>query len=126
FYGFMDYFYVGNSHVQNSKTTGLLDVYVSPVFKLSPNATLVTAVHQFFSPVDVYTDRSLGFTRNKQKNLGTEIDLVLNLKIVEQANLNIGYSHLFATDAMRAIKNGSEENVNNWAWVMLTLKPKIL
>ena len=38
----------------------------------------------------------------------------------------VGYSQLFATDAMVALKGGSAEETQNWAWVMFTFKPEFL
>ncbi len=37
-----------------------------------------------------------------------------------------GYSQMFATASMEAIKGGSSEEVNNRAWNMLNVKPVFL
>ena len=128
FYGFMDYFYVGSPHLQNGKTTGLVDVYLNPVFKIAPKASLAAFVHQFFSPTNIYPGGvpDLSSSAPAKSNLGTELDLVLSLKLHDDVNLNVGYSHLFATESMKAIKNGGDGNLNNWAWLMVAFKPRLL
>lgn len=128
FYGFMDYFYVGNAHTQNGRTTGLIDFYINPVFPISSRIKLITAIHQFVSPIEIYsqTGSDALFTGSTEKNLGTEIDLVLNLELAEMVNLQAGYSQLFATKALENLKKGDAAKLNNWAWLMISFKPKFL
>lgn len=121
FYGFMDYFYVGNGH-QNK---GLVDVYVKTNFKLTEKSNLLMHLHNFSSPVVIADPANPA--QNISTNLGTELDLVYGLKLHDQVKLNIGYSHMFATPSMVAIKGNSGDNtaLNNWAWLMLTFKPTL-
>jgi len=58
--------------------------------------------------------------------LGTEIDLVCSWKIDEQLNINAGYSHMLPGDGMATLKGGSQNTYHNWAWLMLTVKPRFL
>lgn len=129
FYGLMDYFYVGSPHAQQGRTTGLIDIYAKPAVKLSSKTTLISAVHQFLSPVNIYPfpDPEKPISEQEGRaNLGTELDFVLNVNLHADVNLKIGYSQLFATESLRAIKGGGDSSLNNWAWLMMTFKPKIL
>ena len=61
------------------------------------------------------------------KNLGTEIDITGKFQIKKDVKLQLGYSHLIATESMEAIKGvGSKDATNNWAWIMLDFKPTFL
>ncbi|QCK16227.1 alginate export family protein [Mangrovivirga cuniculi] len=114
FNGYMDYFYVGN-HANN---VGLNDYYLSTTFKPGKSNSLKMAVHYFMSNADIIgTD---------DRDLGTEIDLVYTHKINKNVKTQVGYSHMFATDQMSAIKGGTtNENTNNWAWVQLFVNPRL-
>lgn len=129
FYGFMDYFYVGNAHGQEGRITGLTDIFLKTKFKLNEKNFLSAHFHAFSSPVDVFEvnpDGTLSETAYSN-SLGSEIDLVWLFKISPDIKMNVGYSHMIATETMEAIKgfNGSKDVINNWAWVMIQIKPEI-
>jgi len=112
FNGFMDYFYVGN-HINN---VGLNDIYIKGNIK--PGKVKFNGSLHFFSADGEIVDNS--------KGLGTEIDLWCGYSHSGQVQLDFGYSHLFASDALYAIKGVAENNESNsWAWVMLTFKPTL-
>lgn len=114
FNGFMDYFYVGN-HVNN---VGLNDMYAKAVFKAGEKSTLLAKIHYFSANADLLNDAD--------KYLGTEVDLVYGQKINKTISLNVGYSHMFASDSMSLIKGGRpSNNTNNWAWVQLKIMPTL-
>jgi len=115
FYGLMDYFYVGNGF----SNVGLVDIFFKTKFKLSKKAALIAHYHHFESEATIPGQDS--------RTLGDEIDLVLNVNMAKGANLKIGYSQMFATDAMGVIKGRTTNtnDFNNWAWVMLTIKPTL-
>lgn len=121
FYGYMDYFYVGNPTTQMGKTVGLIDPYLGVKVAL-PKGTLLANVHQFFSPVAIYKDPEL-LTGDFSASLGTEIDLLYNLDVAKGVNFKLGYSQLFASGAMEWLKKGNRNNLQNWAWMMLTFQP---
>ena len=124
FYGFMDYFYVGNNHGQNGKTAGLLDIYLQSKFKLGEKAALVAHFHHFESPAAIYALEGTG--EKLPAVLGNEIDLVYNLNIAPAVNLQVGYSHMFTASSMDTIKNVQESSkVSNWAWTMISFKPEL-
>ncbi|WP_237144088.1 alginate export family protein [Pontibacter pamirensis] len=121
FYGFMDYFYVGNNHGQAGRTAGLADIYLKTNFKLGERSSLLAHLHHFESPATVYAPVEGAGTLSSR--LGEEIDLMYNLNVRSDFNLKIGYSQLYATESMEALKGKPGETFNQWAWVMLTFKP---
>lgn len=122
FYGFMDYFYVGNNHGQNGQTAGLLDFYLQSNFKLGKKAALMAHIHHFHSPTTIYAVE--GTEEERASILGEEIDLVYNLNLTPDVNFKLGYSQLFSTQSLEALKGGEErKGLNQWTWAMLTIKP---
>ncbi len=113
FNGFMDYFYVGN-HLNN---VGLLDLYVKAILKVNQKSNFITFVHNFSATADL--------PDNGSKQLGTEIDFVYSYSLDKSINIMAGYSHLFASNGMEILKNNFDDNVNNWGWVMITIKPTL-
>ncbi len=120
FYGFMDYFYVGNGH----SGKGLVDLNIKTNFKLGDKSNLVANVHYFMSPASI--EDANDATQTISNSLGTEVDLIYVAKLHKSVNLKIGYSQMFATPSMVAIKNtGDNTLTNNWAWLMITFKPTL-
>ena len=117
FYGFMDYFYVGNGHGD----VGLLDIHVKAAVPFNKKMKLLVHLHHFEAPETVYD--ALGAELGS--SLGQEIDLVFNLNLSNNTNLKMGYSQMFATSSMEALKGGNKDLTNNWAWMMLTFKPTL-
>ena len=131
-YGFMDYFYVGNGHGQGGRTTGLIDLYLKTNFKLADKQTLAVHGHYFMSPVSIYDTRTfLPNTVELSSGLGVELDLVYKFVVQKDFNIQVGYSQMFATASMEAIKNSgimdgrASATTNNWAFVMLQFKPQL-
>lgn len=125
FYGFMDYFYVGNGHGQGGKTSGLIDLHLKTKFKLSQKSSLMANLHYFASPVKIYkTFDTTGDTFGS--SLGTEIDLVYTMMLTKDVKFNLGYSQMFATETMEAVKGGGDKSaMQNWAWAMIAFKPQL-
>ena len=114
FNGFMDYFYVGN----HANSVGLNDLYARANFRTGEKSNLLLKAHYFMANAKLQN--------NADKYLGTEIDLVYSNKLMKYVNLNIGYSHMFASDSMSLVKGGKpSDNTNNWAWVQLNVNPKL-
>ena len=115
FNGYMDYFYVGN-HANN---VGLNNLYGKIAMPTGETSGLGLDVH-FFSSEAQLAD-------NQESYLGTELDLVYNKTISKNIKMAIGYSQLFASESMSAIKGGiSSDNTNNWGWVQLIVNPRLL
>lgn len=113
FNGFMDYFYVGN-HINS---VGLLDLYAKANFKLNSKSGLTAFVHNFSAAADINNSVS--------NQLGTEVDIVYGYKFTKDIGFKAGYSHLFPSEGMEVLKGNSDGNTNNWAWVMVTIKPTL-
>lgn len=117
FNGVMDYFYVGN-HIGS---VGLNDVYVKAKYK--KNAFSCGAdVHYFMTAADLND----GNGKAVSSGLGTEIDLYLGTKIAEGVALKMGYSHMLGTESMVTLKGGSTDEISNWAYMMVIVKPTFL
>lgn len=122
FYGFMDYFYVGNGFGQSGRTTGLIDIYLNTKIKAGKKSSIFVNLHQFNSPVDVFSGQD-----KLNSSLGQEVDLVYNLNLDSSVNFKMGYSQLFSTKTMEAVKAiVNQKGPNQWAWAMLTFSPTLL
>ena len=114
FNGFMDYFYVGN----HANAVGLNDFNAKAVFKTGERSTLLTALHYFASNAALAGDAD--------KYLGTELDVVYTQPLIKNVKLQLGYSHMFASESMSLIKGGTtSSNTNNWGWAMLVINPNL-
>jgi len=113
FYGFMDFFYVGET-----PSFGLNDIYAKAVVKMGGSSKLIIMPHIFTTNQDIANDEG-GY-------LGTELDLVYNLNVSKGFNFKLGYSTLFADSLFEEFKGGSSDEFNHWAWLQLTFKPKFL
>ncbi len=114
FNGLMDYFYVGN-HIDN---VGLIDIYV-PLTYSKDKFTTTLSTHFFSAEGDILNSNNT----KADSYLGTELDFTAAYKLIKSVTLNLGYSHMFATESMELLKGGSKNETNNWAWVMITFKP---
>ena len=119
FNGHMDYFYVGN-HINN---VGLTNPYLRLIYKLDKwifNGT----VHYFSSSGEILDPDDPALTLKNY--LGTEVDLAVSWKVLDMLSVSAGYSQMFATNSMEAIKGGDSSTTNNWAWIMLAFTPDFL
>lgn len=124
FNGYMDYFYVGN----HLNSVGLNDFYFKAKYKTEKWWTALD-IHQFMAAADVLDKKELGLSGNyKAMNsaLGTEIDFTAGYNLTKGVSLQIGYSQMFATETMQALKGGNKDETNNWMYMMLTFKPQFL
>lgn len=116
FNGLMDYFYVGN----HANSIGLFDVHLGAKVILDDTSNLSINILNFSGEQELASG---------EKSLGTEIDLVYTKKFKGGYSINIGYSQMFASDGMYELKGITEADAagtQNWAWAMLTIKPKFL
>jgi len=119
FNGHMDYFYVGN-HMND---VGLSNPYLGLVYKVE-KWVLSSTIHYFSSSAKIQDPSDPAQTLKNY--LGTEVDLSFSRKIGENLSISAGYSHMFATNSMQAIKGGDFSTTNNWAWLMLAFNPDFL
>lgn len=120
FYGWMDYFYVGNGH----RNVGLIDTHLFSKFKTGERSVLQARAHYFLSPVSI-TDIASD-TNEYSNGLGFELDLVMTWKLHEALTIDLGYSQMFATESMEVLKSGSRSTTNNWAWLQVNFAPKLV
>ena len=122
FNGHMDYFYVGN-HVNS---VGLVDIYLPLKFK-HKKFTGVIIPHYFQSAAPIHDWESMDPDATMSSYLGTEVDLVVSFAIVQGLSVLAGYSQMFATTSMEAIKDvkGGSTRTNNWGWVMVNFSPTL-
>lgn len=121
FNGYMDYFYVGN----HLNTVGLNDVYFKAKYKVE-KWWVAMDLHQFMANADILDTKILasqGKYDAMSSTLGTELDLTLGVIPAKGVSIQLGYSQIFATESMKAIKGGIESETNNWMYIMLTFKP---
>ena len=120
FYGWMDYFYVGNGQ----RNVGLVDMHVLSKFRTGEKSNFQARAHYFMSPVSI--DEFANNANEYSNGLGFEIDLVMTWNVHPAVGINLGYSQLFATKSMEVIKAGSSSNVNNWAWLQVNFAPQLV
>lgn len=118
FYGIMDYFL---NIPNDTKQSGLVDAYGRIGYEPNKKISAALDIHNFLlaaksklNPIEI------------NKELGTELDFIMDYKPTPIIHLQIGYSVLFATKNMELIKGGNADNFNTWAYIMLKISPSIL
>ncbi len=121
FYGFMDYFYVSSGH----KNVGLWDSYINLNFKSTEDLNWQLALHHFNAAARIMDYNGA----NANANLGNEVDLTFNYKVMDDVKLSGGYSQMFANTSMKYVKNISSNQtmkaVQNWLWLSLNINPEV-
>ncbi|MBE8726633.1 alginate export family protein [Flavobacterium hungaricum] len=116
FNGYMDYFYVGN-HLNN---VGLQDAFLK--FNYNVNKWQFALMpHVFLSAADVINPTS----GKMDSYLGTEVDLTFGYNFKKDITVSGGYSQMFGSKTLEFIKNGEANHANNWAWLMVSVNPRI-
>jgi len=104
FNGLMDRFYVGN----HANAGGLVDLNIGAKFKLPKGYGFTAKFHNF-------KEQSL-----TKESLGNELDLIVS-KGFNGFSVVGGYSQFFEPSSVTGA-----DSTQNWAWIMLTIKPKFL
>jgi len=118
FNGHMDYFYVGN-HANN---VGLLNPYASVTYR-NKALTLQAMGHLFFADGKI---TELGNPTNQMESyFGTELDLIVGYTLGQRATIRGGYSQMFGTCSLQRLKSGNHQKTQNWAWLMVVVKPTL-
>lgn len=114
FYGAMDFFYV-TTYV-NGFTPGLQNAYGG--FNWTPAQTLsLDASYHFFATAMQLEDA--------KKALGHEVELSASWTFMKDARLSLGYSFMHGTETMELLKRAEGNRNLHWAWLMLTVHPKL-
>lgn len=115
----MDYFYVADGFGSN----GLVNYYLKTKYKAKDNLTMTLDIHEFVLPTAVMSNDG-GTTLDKQ--LGTEIDFVLNYALTKAITVEGGYSIMKSTETMTsaAVKNvPGAADLSTWGYLMISIKP---
>jgi len=112
FNGYMDYFYVGN----HGNSVGLQDLSLKLEFPIK-KVKMAIQPHAFMAANEL--------AATSDSYLGTEVDVTAVYKLYKDITIIGGYSQMFASDAMVALKGGLKDTTNNWAWVMININPQI-
>lgn len=124
-WGYMDYFYVGTG----SPAGGLNNPYLK--FKYAANAlSLGLDLHHFSLNQPMLKDNGTA----AGKNLGNEIDLLLNYNINRFTNIEMGYSLMYASKNMAIAKGQATNDAladnyrrnGNWFYTMFKFTPDFL
>lgn len=118
FNGYMDYFYVGN----HLNSVGLQDAFL----KLNYNVNkwqFALMPHVFLAAADVVTP--LPQNEKLDSYLGTEIDVTFGYNFKKEITLTGGYSQMFGSKTLEFLKAGDAGHTNNWAWLMISVNPRI-
>ena len=118
FNGYMDYFYVGN-HLNN---VGLQDAFVKLNYNIN-KWQFALIPHVFLSAADVVT--TLPQSEKLDSYLGTEIDATFGYNFKKDITVSGGYSQMFGSKTLEFIKTGDADHTNNWAWLMISVNPRI-
>lgn len=116
--GNMDYF---TNFVNDTKKSGLVNPYIFITYKATPKFSIRMDYHYF-----ALQNKYLKPTTNEtiDKYLGSEFDLSAKYKIMDEVDLELGYSTMFGTESLEIIKGGKKDILAQWGWIMLTIKPK--
>ena len=124
FNGWMDYFFVGN----HGSSVGLQDFNLKVIYNNGPFFVKLIPHYFMLAGKGTYTD--MDGNQQDLGALGTEIDIWAGYHIVPKvASIQFGYSHMLATESMYGLKGVTITNengigTNNWAWIMLSVKPQ--
>jgi hypothetical protein len=154
FWGYMDYFYVADGYANykpnstglgNSSSSilspGLVNAFLKVRYKLAEKVTLSLDAHEFWAQNKVANRSTTTDTTDVlNKNLGTELDFLLSWNLTPAINIEGGYSAMFGTNTLKAMKHSgatgsaSEANRNTltradigqWAYVMINIRPDLM
>jgi hypothetical protein len=125
-WGYMDYFYVGTG----SPTAGLTNLYFKA--KYTENKWFISAdFHHFMTAGKQiwYRTSTTDAFKELGMNYGQELDLIFNYQANKFTNVEFGYSVMLATDALAASKGyriGNTDAFNQWAYLMINIRPDFL
>ncbi|MBD3615061.1 MAG: alginate export family protein [Gracilimonas sp.] len=121
FYGHMDYFLNIPAETQNG---GLQDIYVSTNYTASEKVS-VNATYHHFSLTNEITDPG-NAAQLLNQSLASEIDFSVAHRFTNDIRFQVGYSLLFSDESLERIQNRDANGLQQWAWVMLVISPKML
>ncbi|HVD99123.1 MAG TPA: alginate export family protein [Cytophagaceae bacterium] len=154
FWGFMDYFYTADGYgnyapaatgLGNSSSSilspGLVNAFLKFRYKLVEKVNLSLDVHEFWAQNKV-ANRATAANKTDElnKNLGTELDFLVNWNLTPAIGFEAGYSAMFGTNTLDALKHSGatgsaaranrndleQRNVGHWAYLMINVRPDLM
>lgn len=117
FNGYMDYFYIGN----HLNSVGLQDAYLKLNYNIK-KWQFALIPHVFSAPNKVINAAN----EELDSYLGTEVDFTAGFNFKKDITLTGGYSQMFGTKTLEILKSpGYSGHTNNWAWLMISVNPRI-
>ncbi len=120
FYGYMDYFL---DLPLNTAQGGLQDAYLKLKLPVKKKVQVSADAHYFQFAGKVLDPSDGGKVLSKQ--LGTEFDLTGDYEHSPGIRFTGGFSMMFGTDSMVAIKGGDKASTAYWSYLMCTINPVI-
>ncbi|NJM17144.1 MAG: hypothetical protein HC896_18735 [Bacteroidales bacterium] len=105
----------------NLPTQGLIDCYGGISAKITPKLSAELIGHMF------YFDKAFVYRNEKtDKNIGSEIDAVLNYTVSKEIAIQCGYSRYFNSGTTKKYfkMEGVDTRLQPWAYLMLTIRPQ--
>jgi Alginate export len=115
--GFMDYFYVGG---RGENTVGLNDIFLRFRFDKDLRKKWFTCLDIHYFSANGQLDNDAG---KQDQYLATEIDLTGGVVLNKSVSLQLAYCQLVTGSGMEQIRNTSTEQVQNWVYAMLIIRP---
>jgi hypothetical protein len=126
FYGTMDYFYA--SPFLYGLNPGLWDNQLGVSCKTSTKTTLALNYHHFQTTKDLPQKDGAGTDRNIEvykRSLGSELDFQFTWNVMKYVTITGGYSTMFGSNSMEAVKGGDPSKWQDWGWISININPKI-
>lgn len=114
FYGAMDFFYLTTYY--GGFTPGLQNAYIGGVWK--PNKKLTFDLSYHYLAVAVKLD-------DAKRGLGHELEASASYQLMKDVRVSAGYSLMRGTDTMVYLKRAKDDHQLQWAWLMLSVSPKV-
>ena len=114
FYGAMDYFYA--SAFSAGYAPGLCDLQLGTSYKVSPKVSMSLNYHNFSTAVKL---------DGLKKQLGSEIDYQIDIKLMKDVSISAGYSTMFGGKTMNVVKGGNCKSWQDWGWISINIKPTL-
>jgi len=139
FWGYMDYFYAsdpyglqGANGSKNKLSPGLFNAYWKTKYRLRDNLIVTFDVHEFFAANKVANVSTADLSDKMNTRLGTELDFVLNYNLTKTIGFEFGYSVMFGTETMSALKapvntaGSNKDLTGQWAYFMINIRPDFI
>lgn len=116
FYGAMDFFYLTTYY--GGFTPGLQNIYLGTTFSPVKKLSFDLSYHYLLTATELNNDVS--------KSLGHEVETAVTYQLMKDVSISAGYSFMRGTDTMVALKRTRDNRQLQWAWLMLSVNPKLL